>query len=179
MIFIHPGCEEVVQKIHASYTSCMRSCKEAEQKQKEMLKQNMKECSFLSIAVDSALVRNEHLLSCFVRFSFEERTVQKPLFFAICPSSTGRGHAHFIFNKLVESETPFEKLVSFSTDGASNMIGGNIGTIACFKRLVQQHCLTKQIPFNDFHSIWCFAHRLNLPTKLFGTKRRKSRQSIG
>ena len=165
---IHPsGSEDVAHKIHASYTSCMRSCREDEEKKKEMSKRYMKDCSFLSIAVDSALVRNEHLLSCFVRFSFEERTSQKPLFFAICPSSTGSGQALFVFNKLVEFETPFEKLVSVSTDGASNMIGENIGMIACLKRLIQQLCFTKQTPFIDFHSMWCLAHRLNLTTKDF------------
>ena len=81
MSFIHPGSEEITQKIHASYTSCMRSSMKDEQKKKDLSKQYMKECSFLSIAVDSALVMNEHLLSCFVRFSFEERTLQIPLFF--------------------------------------------------------------------------------------------------
>ena len=86
---------------------------EDEQKKKELTKRQMRECSFLSIAVDSALVRNEHLLSCFVRFSFEEQTLQTPLFFfAICPSTTGSGQAHFIYNKLVKLETPFDKLVS-------------------------------------------------------------------
>ena len=138
-----------------------------EQKKKESIVQSMKECSFFSIAVDSALIRNEHLLSCFVRMSFEERTVQHPLFFAVCPQSTGSGVALFIFNKLVEREAPFEKLVSVSTDGATNMIGGNVGMTACLKRLIQQYCSSNQIQFNDFHSVWCFAHRMNLITKDF------------
>ena len=167
MTFIHPGSDDVVRKFHASSTSCIRSCMEKEQKKKELTKRQMRECSFLSIAVDSALVRNEHLLSCFVRFSFEEQTLQTPLFFAICPSTTGSGQAHFIYNKLVEHDTPFEKLVSVSTDGASSMIGGNVGMVACLKSLVQHHCSTNQTQFNDFHSVWCFAHRLNLATKDF------------
>ena len=138
-----------------------------QQKKKEVIEQNMKECSFFSIAVDSSLVKNEHLLSCFVRFSFLERTLQLPLFFAICPHSTGSGVAHFIFNKLVERLSPFEKLVSVCTDGATNMIDGNMGMTTCLKRLIQQHRATQQIQFNDFHSVWCFAHRLNLTTKDF------------
>ena len=45
------------------------------------------------------------------------------------------------------------------------MIGRASGMAARLKLLIRQHCATRQVPFNNFHSVWCFAHRLNLVTK--------------
>ena len=61
----------------------------------------------------------------------------------------------------------FEKLVSVSTDGASNMIGRISGMTTKLKLLIRQHCAARQALFNDFNTVWCFAHRLNLVTKDF------------
>ena len=70
-------------------------------------------------------------------------------------------------DKLDEHGAEFQKLVSVATDGAANMVGKYSGMTACLKRLVQQRCSTGRIPYNEFHSVWCFAHRLNLVTRDF------------
>ena len=125
----------------------------------------MEECSFFSIAIDSTLIRNEHLYSCFARFSFEDSIKQTPLFFVICHRSTANDLANFVSNKLIEHDCVFEMLVSVSTDGASNMIGRSNGMTSALKRIIHRHCAEQHLPFNDFHSVWCLAHRLNLVTK--------------
>ena len=132
---------------------------------KRQCQRYMEGCSFFSIAIDSALVGNEHLFACFSRFCFEDSVVQIPLFFDVCHRATGNDIAQFVFNKLLDFNPVFEKLVSVSTDGASNMIGRASGMAARLKLLIRQHCATRQVPFNNFHSVWCFAHRLNLVTK--------------
>ena len=70
-------------------------------------------------------------------------------------------------DKLDEHGAEFQKLVSVATDGAANMVGKYSGMTACLKRLVQQRCATGRIPYNEFHSVWCFAHLLNLVTRDF------------
>ena len=40
----------------------------------------MDECLFFSIAVDTALFRNQHMISCIGRFSFDNRALEIPIF---------------------------------------------------------------------------------------------------
>ena len=132
----------------------------------------MQECLYFSIALDSALVRNQHLLSCFARFSFNDRLIEIPLFFDIINDLSGNGIAQFVFNKLVEKNVSFEKMVSITADGATNMTGRLGGITSILKQLVHQHCTRMHLPFKDIHNVWCFAHGLNLiTTYFFGTER--------
>ena len=165
IVFISPSSEEVVKKVFASYNSCVRQSLRDGMEKKEQCQRFMETCSYFSIAIDSALIRNEHLFSCFSRFCFEDSVIQLPLFFDVCHGSTGNEIAHFVFTKLLEFNPTFEKLVSISTDGATNMIGRVSGLTTKLKQLIHQHCATRQMPFKDFHSVWCFAHRLNLVVK--------------
>ena len=103
--------------------------------------------------------------SCFGRFSFQDSLIKSLMFFDVHHLSTGNGVAHFVFDKLVQFNCSFEKLVCVSSDGASNMIGNSNGMTIAWKQLILQHCAERQISFNEFHSVWCFAHRLNLVTK--------------
>ena len=127
----------------------------------------MQDWRFFSIAIDSSLIRNQHLFSCFIRFSFEDRIVQRPLFLDVLSASTGNGIAELVFNKLLEHGVQFEKLVSVSTDGAGNMVGRLSGMTTTLKELIRQHCTHAHVPFKEFHSVWCMAHRLNLVTRDF------------
>ena len=167
IVYIHPKSEEIVNKIFASYTSCLRHCLKDEMVGKSLCRRYMEECSYFSIAADSALIRREHVLSCFVRFVFEEMVVQLPLFFSVCSMMSGNDLALFVMDKLFEHGAVLGKLESVSTDGAANMNGRFNGMTVCLKRLVKQQCEMKQERFNDFHSVWCVAHRLNLATKDF------------
>ena len=112
-------------------------------------------------------VGREHIISCFVPFAFEETVVQIPLFFTVCSQTTGNDIALFMMEKLVEHGAILEKLVSVTTDGAANVNGKYSGMTVCLRQLLRQQCTISQKPFNDFHSVWCFAHRLNLVTKEF------------
>ena len=167
IVFTHPPSTEIVKRVKASYTSCIRQTLREEEERKRLVQQHMDECSHFSLATDSALIRNEHVFSCFARFTFEDRVVQTPLFFGVFHGSTGNDIAHWAFNKILEHGPSFEKLVSISTDGASNMVGRNGGMTCALKELIRQHCASSQIPFNDFHCVWCMAHRLNLVTRDF------------
>ena len=167
IVFVSPQSEEISRRIHASYSSCVRHTLRDEQQKKNACRRYFGECSFFSIALDSTLVRNENLLSCFARFSFHDHIIQVPVFFDICHDKTGNGIAQFVFTKLLENDVVFEKLVSVCTDGASNMTGRFGGMTSVLKQLVQQHCTRMGRPFNDFHTVWCLAHRMNLVTKDF------------
>ena len=167
IIFIEPRNEEIANKIHASYSTCLRQCLKDELAGKRLCQQYMKECSHFSIAVDLALIRREHVLSCFARFAIKETFIQIPVFFTVCHVETGEDLALFMMAKLDEHGAEFQKLVSVTTDGAANMNGKYSGMSACLKRLVRQRCATAHILFDEFHTVWCFAHRVNLVTRDF------------
>ena len=165
MVFIYPPSRSVVKKVHASYSTCVRQTLRDGHEKKRLCERYMDECSFFAIAIDSTLIRNEHLFSCFARFSFEDRLIRIPLFFDTYHQSTGDEIALFVYHKLVEHNCSFQKLICVSSDGASNMIGSSNGMTVALKRLIQRHCGEQQTHFSDFHTVWCFAHRLNLVTK--------------
>ena len=167
LLFIYPSSEEIVKRIKASYTTCVRQNLRDQQERKQLCKQRMDECSFFSLAIDSALIRNEHLFSCFARFTFEDRVVHTPLFFDVFHRLTGNEIAHWLFNKILEYGPSFEKLVSISTNGTSNMVGRDCGMTCMLKELIRERCTTRHVPFKDFHSVWGVAHRLNLVTRDF------------
>ena len=116
-------------------------------------------CKYFSLAIDTALFGQEHVLSCTSRFVFDERMEQFTLFYSVCHASTGNELAQFVFDKLKQFKVPFEKLVSVASDGAKNMIGAVNGMIPNLKRLIKQEINVDHAPFK---SVWCLAHRLNL-----------------
>ena len=60
-----------------------------------------------------------------------------------------------------EKKCDFSKLVSITTDGASNMIGQNTGMANEIVKLAnEKDHLNKRIGV-DVHCLWCIAHRLN------------------
>ena len=121
-------------------------------------------CNKFSIALDTALFGQDHVLMSSVRFSFDAHLEQMPLFFSVRDASTGHDLAVFVFNRLKQMNAPLSKLASVSTDGASNMMGHDNGMFSCFKRLVQQDL--GQVPC-FLNNVWCFAHRLNLVIRDF------------
>ena len=165
MVFVFPESEAVTKRVHASFNSCVRQSLRDDQNQIETCQRYFQECSFFSIALDSTLVRNEHLLSCFARFSFDDHIKQVPVFFEVCPDQSGNGIAQFVFNKLLENNVKFAKLVSVCTDGATAMTGRFGGMTTVLKRLIWDHCTRTNTPFQDFHTVWCLAHRINLVTR--------------
>ena len=106
-------------------------------------------------------------MSCFARFAFQDSVVQLPIFFMVCHAKTGNAMARAIFNRLVEENADFGKLVSVTTDGAQSMSGKQRGMAVCLKRLVERHCASSKKLVHDISTMWCFAHRINLPTRDF------------
>ena len=116
-------------------------------------------CKYFSLAVDTALFRQDHVLSCTARFVFEDKMEQLTLFYAACHASTGDELSQFLYDKLKQFNVPFPKLVSIATDGAKNMIGAANGMVPNLNVLIKQEANTDQTPFKN---VWCLAHRLNL-----------------
>ena len=75
-----------------------------------------------SIALDTAVFGQEHVLSCIGRFTNQDSLSQFPLFFSACHESTEEEMAGFIFKRLKQIHAPFEKLSSIATDGVDNMV---------------------------------------------------------
>ena len=122
-----------------SHDSCKRQSLKDEARKHMLCKRYMDECIFFSIAVDTALFRYEHFISCMVRFSFDGRVLELPLFIGPCFVSSGKDLAGFIFWKLQERNARFDKFVSIATYGAANKIGKNSGVTSHFKLLVMEH----------------------------------------
>ena len=169
VVFVAPEKEEVSKRLFATYGSCQTQALKDHERNNNLCQRYLDQCMFFSIAVDTALFRNEHLISCIGRFSFDNRAFEIPLFIRTCIVSSGIGLARFIFEMLKERKASFEKMVSVATDGAANMLGKFSGMASHFKRLVQQHLLENHIISPTMHSVWCFAHRMNLVTKSFLT----------
>ena len=167
MVFVSLDNEAIAKRIRASFNTCVRQCLREEHTKKRTCQRYFEECSFFSISLDTVLVHNEHILSCFARFSFDDNIIQVPIFFEVCHDQTGNGIARLVFNKLLENNVNFGKLVSVCTDGATNMTGRSSGMTAVLKQLIREHCALTGSLFHDFHSVWCLAHRLNLTTKDF------------
>ena len=104
-------------------------------------------------------------MSCTVRFVFVNDVKQFPLFMELCHASSGEEMASFLLSKLREKKAVFSKLVSVTTDGASNMIGHERGLFACFCRLVKTTDTLENDKINAIKNVWCFAHRMNLVTR--------------
>ena len=86
-------------------------------------------CKNDSLAVETALFGQEHVLSCTTQFGFDDKMEQLTLFYAVCHGTTGEELAQFLFDKLKQYNSPFEKLVSLASDGAKNMMGAANGMI--------------------------------------------------
>ena len=121
--FIAPEKEVIARRIFASHTTCQRQSIKDEERRFVLCRKNMEECLFFSFAVDTALFRNQHIISCIGRFSFDNKAQEVPLFISLCTISSGKEMALFLFERLKERNAMFNKLISVATDGAANMVG--------------------------------------------------------
>ena len=86
----------VVQQIHASYDSCVRDAWAKCSEKDEYVADCFQRCTAFSLALDTALFGQEHIMACTVRFVFESDVEQFPLFMDVCLASTGEELASFI-----------------------------------------------------------------------------------
>ena len=129
-----------------------------------LLEESFSSCELFSLALDTALFRQEHILSCVARFVFKDCMTQFPLFFSVYHASTGEEMGRFVFQKLKRMGAPFEKLSSVTTDGANNMVGKRNGMVCHLTNLTKQETGHGSV----FQNIWCLSHRLNLVVRGFG-----------
>ena len=118
---------QVAKQIHTNYNSCIREALAHCDEKDEYVYDCFQQCTCFSIALDTALFGQEHIMSCTVRFVFETSVAQFPLFMAVCDASSGEEMAAFVLSKLLEKRAVFSKLVSLTTDGANNMIWNEQG----------------------------------------------------
>ena len=159
LVFIDHDNIPLSNKIHSGYLSCIRESVSHCQSTDIVVQSCFETCQKFSLALDTALFGQDHVLECSVRFSFMDHLEQFPLFFTVCDASTGHDLASLVFNRLRRLNAPFHKLVSISTDGASNMVGQYNGMFQCFKSLVQQELGSVSCSLTQ---VWCLAHRINL-----------------
>ena len=123
-------------------------------KQLEMFR----ECVYFSLAIDTAQFGRDHFISCVGRFGFEDRIFQEILIFDKISQTTGKETARFIFEKLNEKRCDFSKLVSITTDGASNMTGQAHGMASEMVRMINGQFNTNKRIGVDMHCLWCIDH---------------------
>ena len=165
--FISPENASSVKKIHVSYTSCMR---EAQRRSAVIDAKHLElftNCVYFSLAIDTAQFYQDHFLSCVGRFGFDDRIVQEILIFDKISQTTGQDSARFVFGKLNEKCCDFSKLVSITTDGASNMTSKACGLASEMVRLINGKLNTNKGIGVDAHCLWCIDHRLNLVAQDF------------
>ena len=150
--------------VHAGYLSCVRECERRVDRRDVQLDSQFEKCEVFSLALDTALFGQEHVLSCIARLTFKDRMTQFPLFFGVCHASTGEEMATYVFHMLKRKHAPFEKLSCVTTDGANNMTGKQNGMVAHLRKLVRVE--TGDQTFS-FPSIWCLSHRMNLVIRSF------------
>ena len=93
--------KSLTDHIHAGYLSCLRDGARKVQDQEAFFEESFRSCVYFALAFDTALFETEHVLSCIVRFTFEDKVTQTPLFYKVCDSSTGEELANFVFDMLV------------------------------------------------------------------------------
>ena len=102
MCFMIPESTQFVQKIHVSYTGCVREAQKRhdliQAKQLEMFR----DCCYFSLAIDTAQFDRDHFLSCIGRFVFEDRISQVILIFDKVDEKSGEQLAEFVFDVLLE-----------------------------------------------------------------------------
>lgn len=165
MLLLSEENSEVIQHVHTNYDSCVREALAKGLEKDTYIDDCFQQCTCFSLALDTALFGQEHIMVCTVRFVFEVNITQFPLFMAACDASTGEEMAAFVLTKLLEKRAAFSKLVSITTDGASNMIGNEQGLTACLCRLLRSRGILEAEQTAAIKNVWCFSHRLNLVTR--------------
>ena len=133
ILCLTPENENYAEHIHAGYLSCTRDSARRVAENETNLEQTFLSCDNFALAFDTALFDREHVLSCIIRFTFDDKIEQRPLFLTSCTSSTGEDLAALIYNELCRLHVPFNKLSCVTSDGAANMTGMTNGMVAQLK----------------------------------------------
>ena len=97
--FLAPEYTDIAQRIHASYSSCLRHAErrrvELETRQTQMFRDSL----YFSLAIDTAQFGRDHFLSCVCRFGTDDRIFQENVLFDKISEKTGRDLAKIVFEK--------------------------------------------------------------------------------
>ena len=78
--FISPQSSNLANKIHVSYSSCVREAQRRNDRIQARQIQKFQECKFFSLAVDTAKIDQSNFMSCVGRFGFDNLIPQEILF---------------------------------------------------------------------------------------------------
>ena len=95
ILCVAPELGGLTEHIHAGYMSCIRDSAGRVAEKETSLDRSFVSCEYFSLAFDTALFGQEHILSCIVRFVFPDKITQLPLFMRTCTSSTGEDLGSF------------------------------------------------------------------------------------
>ena len=70
MLLLSDDNAQVEQQIHTNFDSCVREALAAGDEKDEYVENCFQQCAFFSLALDTALFGQEHIMSCTVRFVF-------------------------------------------------------------------------------------------------------------
>ena len=112
--FITPEATPFVNKIHVSYTGCVREA----QRRYDMIQtkhlEMFRDCLYFSLAVDMAQLGQDRFLSYIGRFGFDDRISQVVLLFDKVAEKTGDKVARFVFDRLNEKKNAISQSSSLS-----------------------------------------------------------------
>ena len=112
-----------------------------------------RDCYFFSLALDTAQFGRDNFLSCVGRFGFADKITQEIIIFEKVAGTRGQELARFIFDRLDENNCDFTKMISITTDGASNMTGQAHGMANEMIKIVnEKYHLNKRIGI-DVHCL--------------------------
>ena len=87
--FIAPEAAPTANKIHVSYTTCLREAQRRYDEAEERHRKMFRDCLHVSIAVDTSQFGQDNYLSCVGRFGFEDSISQEILIFEKTTAKTG------------------------------------------------------------------------------------------
>ena len=100
--------DDLYRHFHAGYSSCVRESARRVDKRDVVLEQKFQDCELFSLALDTTLFGQEHVLSCVARLTFKDGMTQLPLFFGVCHGSTGDEIATYAFHWLKQNTSLFQ-----------------------------------------------------------------------
>ena len=97
LVFVVDDNNDLARRLHASYLSCVRDSQRHVRATDEVVQRCFDTCEFFSIALDTSLFGQDHVLVCTVRFAFDNKLEQFPLFVSVCDSQQAKNSQSLSF----------------------------------------------------------------------------------
>lgn len=152
-----------INNISLSRNTVMRRTEEMSENLEEILKENIRKCSFMSLQFDESTDLTDTAQLCiFIRMVFDDMSATEELLTILPLKGQTRGQDIYSAFKSFINGTgfPIHKLVSITTDGAPAMVGKQVGFVTLCKN-------DEEIP--SFTSYHCIIHQQSLCSKILGS----------